>query len=587
MKKFNRILTALLAVVIVFTSLPFVSASAVKQKTAGIYQCDWFDESLFYPYEYDDSWFARSSYEYNHDLALFALNVSMASFNSFDIEDRDGNIKKMMEDCGYKTVAYGYESEGYDTAAVEMARKTVTVGEESFTVIIAAIRSGNYGMEWGGNLRLGNGENHLGFDIGKEIVLNYINDYFKAYPTNGRVKLLIPGYSRGGSIANLVGAELDDGSYVNSLNGADYIKNVSLAKNDIYVYTYEAPQCTKKNTDKDIYRNILNIMNPNDYVPKFVMDDWGFTHFGDDYYLPSAENCSDYAKYYENVCKTFDTIMEDSGKKSDNNFYSEEDSRSVGAMLDSLMSKLAKDVFISPEYYSKHFEDGLVFLAGQYVGKKLNAGNAIKTLGVIIAAVALGLIPSNMDQIQSDGFRNYLATSIAESKASKNLTKDQIKGIIDVVVELAVFIKKNMTDVKALLGQLNTVLNVHQPYVNLSWMRSIDESDMIKINGKNEKPLNVSFNKIELKYKANARITASYDTNSGTVVWKSESENIATVDENGFITANGEGNTTVTAELRSKDGKLIDSEKISITVHMNTLETATYEVEKMLGKAGV
>ena len=66
----------------------------------------------------------------------------------------------------------------------------------------------------------------------------------------------------------------------------------------------------------------MNIMNPNDYVPNFVMKDWGFTRYGVEYYLPSAENCANYSSYYENVCKTFDTLMEDTGKKSSSNFYS-------------------------------------------------------------------------------------------------------------------------------------------------------------------------------------------------------------------------------------------------------------------------
>lgn len=580
----NKIIAALLTVVITLSSMPF--AAAKEKKASGTYQCDWFDESLYYPYEYDDGWFSGSSYEYNHDLALLALNISMASFNSFNTSDRDEHIEKMLTDCGFETKAYGYETEGYDTAAVEMARKSVSVNGESFTVVVAAIRSGNYGMEWGGNLRLGNGENHLGFDIGKEIVLNYINDYFASEKISGRVKLLIPGYSRGGSIANLVGAELDDGSYVKSLNNTDSIKNANLAKNDIYVYTYEAPQCTRKSgTDDAIYGNIVNIMNPNDYVPKFVMDDWGFTHFGLEYYLPSAENCANYSDYYENVCKTFDTLMEDAGKKSSSNFYSEEDSRSVGAMLDSLMSKLASEIFKSQEYYSEKFEDGLIFIAGQYIGKQLNAGNAMKTLGVILAAVALGVIPTNFDRIKSDGFRAYLAAEIAESNASQNLTQIQIQGIIDVLIALLEFAKDNRSDVKALLGQLNTVLNVHQPYVTLSWMRSINKNDMLKINGESKKPLRVSYNKIDLRYKANARITAEYDKSLGTLTWKSSENGIVSVDENGFINAKGDGDAIVTAELYSADGKLIDSEKIKVTVHMNTFEVIVTTIKSFLGKA--
>ena len=580
----NKFIAALLTVVITLSSMPFTAKA--EKKASGTYQCDWFDESLYYPYDYDDGWFSGDSYEYNHKLALLALNISMASFNSFNKDDRSENIRAMLENCGFKTKSYGYGTEGYDTAAVEMARKTVTKNGESCTVVIAAIRSGNYGMEWGGNMRIGSGENHLGFDIAKETVLNYINDYFADEKISGRVKLLIPGYSRGGSIANLVGAELDDGSYRDSLKRADNIKNISLAKNDIYVYTFEAPQCTKKSgADEKIYGNIINIMNPNDYVPKFVMKDWGFGRYGVEYYLPSAENCSNYSSYYENVCKTFDTLMEDTDKKSDSNFYSEDDSRSVGAMFDSLMSKLADSVFKDQQHYAENFEDGLVFIAGQYIGKKLNAGNAMKTLGVIIAAVALGIIPTNMDTIKSDGFRAYLASRIAESDASSNLTKPQIQGIIDAVIALLEFAKENRSDVKALLGQLNTVLNVHQPYVTLSWMRSIGQDDMLKINGETEKPLHVSFNRIDLRYKANARITADYDSNLGSLRWSSDSDNVVSVDEDGFITAKGDGDAIITVELRSEDGRLIDSERVRVTVHMNTLEAFVTTVKNIFGKA--
>lgn len=580
----NKFIAALLTVVITLSSIPFTAKA--EKKASGIYQCDWFDESLYYPYDYDDGWFSGDSYEYNHKLALLALNISMASFNSFNKDDRSENIRAMLENCGFKTKSYGYGTEGYDTAAVEMARKTVTKNGESCTVVIAAIRSGNYGMEWGGNMRIGSGENHLGFDIAKETVLNYINDYFSDEKISGRVKLLIPGYSRGGSIANLIGAELDDESYRKSLKKADNIKNINLAKNDIYVYTFEAPQCTKKSgADGKIYGNIINIMNPNDYVPKFVMKDWGFGRYGVEYYLPSAENCSNYSSYYENVCKTFDTLMEDTDKKSDSNFYSEEDSRSVGAMFDSLMSKLADSVFKDQQHYAENFEDGLVFIAGQYIGKKLNAGNAMKTLGVIIAAVALGIIPTNMDTIKSDGFRAYLASRIAESDASSNLTKPQIQGIIDAVIALLEFAKENRSDVKALLGQLNTVLNVHQPYVTLSWMRSIGQDDMLKINGETEKPLHVSFNRIDLRYKANARITADYDSNLGSLRWSSDSDNVVSVDEDGFITAKGDGDAIITVELRSEDGRLIDSERVRVTVHMNTLEAFVTTVKNIFGKA--
>ena len=280
-------------------------------------------------------------------------------------------------------------------------------------------------------------------------------------------------------------------------------------------------------------------------------------------------------------------MLKDQDKDYKSCFYNEEDSRSVGAMLDSLMSKLSNDVFKNQKYYSENFEDGLVFFAGQYIGKKLNAGNALKTFGVALAAVALGIIPTNMETIRSDGFRSYLANQIAESDASRNLTQSQIQGLIDVLISLLEFVKDNRSDVIALLGQINTMKNVHQPYVNLSWMRSIDGNDMLDINSVTEKLLHVSTNRLDLKYKANARITADYDSNLGNVEWKLEENDIVSVDDNGNVSAKGGGEAIVTAELRSEGGKLLDSEKIKVTVHMNSFESFVATIKNIFERAAV
>ena len=586
MNYLKKVVAVVLVSAVVLTSLPF--AAAEEKKTTGIFQCDWFNESLYYPYEYSDSLFSGDSCEYNHDLAVFLLSISMASFNSFDASDRDGNITRMFEECGFETESYGYETEGYDTAGAVIGSKRVKNADGEYTAVIVAVRSGNYGMEWGGNLRVGTGENHLGFDIGKEIILNYINGYFSEHPIQGKIKLFIPGYSRGGSIANLVGAELDDGSYTESIEGEDCIGKLQIGRDNTFIYTYEAPQCTKKSgTNDSAYGNIFNIMNPNDYVPKFVMDDWGFTHYGVEYYLPSAENCANYSEYYENVCKEFDTLMADTDKDSDSNFYSEEDSRSVGAMLDSIMSKLAKEVFKSQEYYSQKYEDSLIFVAGQYIGQKLNAGDALKALGVMLAAVALGVIPANMETIKSDGFRSYVAEQISESDAGQNLNKEQIQGIIDVITLMIEFAKDNRADVKALLGQLNTVLNVHQPYVTLAWMRSISGDYIKKINTAENKLLTVSFNKIDIRYKANARILADFDKSLGKVEWSSSAQSIVAVDSAGFITAKGEGTAVITAKLVDNGGNALDSESIGVTVHTNVIEAFVCTLRNLFGKVSV
>lgn len=581
--KYHKKATALMmAIMMTLMSSPINAASA--KDSHGTYQCDWFDESIFYPYQYKDEWFSGNAFEYNHNLAILALNISLASFNTFGKTNRDGNVRKMLNECGFEVTPYGYETEGYDTAAVEMGKKIITLNGESFTVVIAAIRSGNYGMEWGGNMRIGTGETHLGFDLGKEVVLNYINSYFAENPITGRVKLLVPGYSRGGSIANLVGAELDDGSYVESISGENYISKINLDAKDTYVFTFEAPQVTKKSgTDAAIYGNIFNIINPNDYVPRFVMSEWGYDNYGVDYYLPSADNCENYSEHYENARRVFNSMMSESGKKFDSNFYSEKDSRSVGAMLDSLLVRLGNEVFGGLQTYVTKYEDIIVFFAGQYIGKQLGAGSAFKAFGVALVGIATGIIPTNMETIKSDGLRSYIADYVAQSDAGQDLPKEQIQSMIDIIVSLLEFAKNNGSDIKALLEQVNTMANVHQPYVNLSWMMAVDESDVLKINIKKEKPLTVSFNNISLKYKANAKIIASFDEKIGSVNWTSEDKSVATVDMHGNVFAKNRGETVITAKLCSADGSVIDAEKIEITVYMNGIETFASKTKNFLG----
>lgn len=116
-------------------------------------------------------------------------------------------------------------------------------------------------------------------------------------------------------------------------------------------------------------------------------------------------------------------------------------------------------------------------------------------------------------------------------------------------------------------------------------MRSVNQNDMLKINGEAEKPLKVSFNRIDLRYKANARIIADYDKTLGSLIWKSDSNGVVSVDRDGFVTAKGDGEAIVTAELRAADGKLIDSEKVKVTVHMNKLEIIVSTVKNIFGKA--
>lgn len=575
---FKKLISVIMAFVLVITMLPVTLVSASNSEAEGTFKCAWFNETLTYPYEYNDSYFDGSALEYHHDLAEYALCVAMASFNSFDKEKGDEHIKALLEECGFEVNSYGYDTEDYDTVGVAIGKKLI--GGEN--VLIFAVRSGNYGMEWGGNLRVGTGDgDHEGFRIAADILIGYINTYFKEHPCTGKTKILIPGYSRGGSITNLAAAALDDGSYADVLGDeTDYIKGVEIT--ELFAYTFEAPQCTTSTeTKSDIYKNIFNIVNPNDYVPMFVMDEWGFDNYGVRIELPSADNCSDYNSYYERVCTEFDSYMGVNDRKAKNCFYSEEDSKSIETTLNYIFSDIADEITQGRDYFAENYENSLVFFAGQYLGKRRKLKNFAKTMGLIALGTALGLKFSNLEAIKSEGYRKYLSTYLAAHNGGE-LSEKEIEGTFEILLVLLKYINKNQKDVISLFEQLNTVAQVHQPFIGLAWMRALNEDDIKNINGYSDDILRLSCTSVTLKCNVHGKLVARYDESLGYVEWKSADESIVSVDENGKIYGNDEGKTTITATLYTEDGIELEQKQVNVEIELSFLQSVKKFIKQII-----
>lgn len=574
MNLFKKIISVSLAVILTLAVLPFTVSA--EDKLSGEFKCAWFNETLTYPYEYSDDYFYGSSLDYNHDLATYALSVAMASFNSFDKEHGDEHVAKLLTECGFTVDSYGYDTENYDTIGVAFGRKSI----DDCNVIIAAIRSGNYGMEWGGNLRVGSGTgDHEGFHICRDLLIGYLNTYFKEHPCEGKTKILIPGYSRGASAANLLAAALDDGTYKDVLEEKDYIAEVSF--DEIYAYTFEAPQCTTNpDVHSRVYANIFNIVNPNDYVPMFVMDEWGFSLYGNRIEMPCADNCENYDIYYDRVCETFDSFMGPNDRKAKNVFYNKEDSLSAETTLNYIFKGLGEDVMKDREFFHKNYEGSLVFFAGQYLGRQRKAKDFFATMGRLIAANAISVTPSNLSKIKSDGYRKYISKYIASHNGGE-LSENDIEGTINVLTELLSYINANRKDVVSLMSQLHTVAEVHQPYVAFSWMKALNVNDIRAINDNADSLITLSCKSMKLKYDVNGKIVARYSDEDGHVEWKSDNTDIVTVDSFGVVHTTGDGTATVTASLVSNSGEIVAQQKVSINVKLTFSERITVAINKL------
>ena len=268
----------------------------------------WDNDRTITGVQYKDSYFENSSFNYNHALARISLGLAMTGFNRpkgnyyskqpVALTDQEkklskaGNAVELLENCGFNVssmrVNSGYLSKpGANTIGDLMAVKDI--GDDTKLIAIV-IRGGGYESEWAGNFNVynpGSGSEHVGFEMAFDQVREDFHDYLAENNITGKVKVWITGYSRGAAVANLTAAYLNELSQI--------IGSIQFSNSDVYAYTFETPQNTKSTHVSDAFhRNIFNIVNPIDLVPKVAFSKWGYSRYGTTYYLPSLETTARY-----------------------------------------------------------------------------------------------------------------------------------------------------------------------------------------------------------------------------------------------------------------------------------------------------
>ena len=263
-------------------------------------------------YYYSDSFFAHSSLQYDHQLALATLGMVGAAFNTWASEAKywaNGDVgRENSLDAAYTKLGYGDAKYRYydidvgkagDFVGWSTARKTITLNGRRTTIVALILRGGGYGGEWVSNLHTGAGHAHSGFIIPVNEVFTDLKNYLAAAQKAGElglVKLWMGGYSRGAAVANLLAARLDK-----ELPG--------LAREDVFVYTFATPVAlgpqdypnlqqdydNNHNADGTLKTtwaasNIYNILSSGDLVPRVLPAEWGYHRNGNDRFLPSTQN---------------------------------------------------------------------------------------------------------------------------------------------------------------------------------------------------------------------------------------------------------------------------------------------------------
>ena len=247
---------------------------------------------------FSQSYFEHSSYEYDPHLATTSLCLTISSYPDYGIYDdpdwyekQPKFIKNTLEVIGFNSFTTNedfLETARFDSIGLAIAKKEFS----DYTVIAVTPRSGGYYSEWANNMHLGDGSKsdymHEGWYNAANKLIDFTVNYVNEHQVTGRVKLWLTGFSRGGATANiaagLIDSRLDKGEKILG-------NNAGLTKEDVFAYTFEAPQGANVNSKTiklprdELYGNIFNIVNPNDVVPKVAMAEYGFTRFGVDKFI--------------------------------------------------------------------------------------------------------------------------------------------------------------------------------------------------------------------------------------------------------------------------------------------------------------
>lgn len=315
---------------------------------------------------WDDGWFLRDADAgaYNHELARTCAVLSALAYAESSHYQKSYQTPPYMEralgSLGFaevSTESYRYRSEVVDqvlnlvtrqedTVAYTVARKRV-MGEGGIarSVVVVSVR-GSYGSEWLSNLRLENEEDvlriarqydHAGYVAAADEISEALAPWIEESHRRGEgVSLLLTGHSRGGAIADLVAARADD-ELAGFPEGRSGFPLGLLPGDSVAGYTFASPACTTaSDAHADRFRNIFNIVNPADPVPRLPLASWGYARYGSDLLLPSCDDAAFGRRYAAMKARYAELTSMQSGDP-----YDPAAARAVAAAEDEMASRLA------------------------------------------------------------------------------------------------------------------------------------------------------------------------------------------------------------------------------------------------------
>lgn len=396
------------------------------------------DQEINYDFEYTDKFFKDSAFNYNHKRAIWAFGLAMAGFESYrggengNYQSGYRNAAEMLKGFGFKN---GMANEDYKkiperySFGTYCASKEITVDEggtpKDYTLIAVATRGAGYSHEWYSNGIVGLGDQHEGFWLASNRMLNHIAFYIKDKGITGDVKIVMAGYSRAAATTNLTAARIDEGELAQKLSSAGISANIE-SKN-VYAYCFEPPAVTRvRKLPSNDYNNIFCFINPADLVPMVPLSGagWDYRRYGKTYYLPSpTTNSKNYVTFKESFLYRHKEFFK--AEYDNNRFYQYinlsgavwiKGKNSIASYLPGFFTRV-KHAIPTYSYYYHHDQDTVADLLEYHFTKKsdFNAGEVLKSIITAIPALAFHIksdIPTML--LNSYDYKNGLIFQMHE-----------------------------------------------------------------------------------------------------------------------------------------------------------------------------
>ncbi len=382
-------------------------------------------QQIAWPIPFSDAFLSGDGKIYHQQLARASLGMALSAFRVPEAEParRGDNITAYLTELGFSGISLSqYDlTPTINTIATAIAHRQVT-GTAPFTAVAVAVSGGGYQDEWQSNFTLGTGLHHKGFDQAARQVVSRLADYIKKQKIDGLVKIWITGYSRAAAVSNRAAALLLDAKRVQPEN--------------LFAYTFATPNVTKQD-DAQAYPAIFNIVGAFDPVMMVPFDDWGFTRFGQTYYLPSLETNSDYEK----------RVMPVKAKYLQMTGTEYLTTASGNRLLHKVLSLFSTNI-TDTENYARHFQ--------RYFTSLWTQRNS--ALGMLFQSVQLFLEDGELFR-QMRGITDQ-AWTIYANNAGENLLKDRGFYADDRLVDA---------------GPYGELVHEHYPKKYLAWLAAFDD----------------------------------------------------------------------------------------------------------------